>query len=114
MSKTLEEKQAEKARLAKAYVAKKRAEWNALVEREPRLLPLRKAINRADDPRKMLIDLSNSWVRLAPPDIRYAALRMIDKRANKMARQQGGEALDDPLPPYRNVYIAAREMLDLR
>lgn len=114
MPKTLEEKQAEKQRLARAYVIKKRADWLALCEREPRLVPLRKAIRAARDPSQLYLALADSWVRFAPADVRYAVLRLIDKQSDRIKRQQGGEALSDPLPPARSLFFAVKEMLALR
>lgn len=111
---TLQEKQAEKQRLAKAYLSRKRAEWAALYQREPRLASFKKAVRRETDPARALLMLADSWVRFADADVRLAALRLIDAQANRMARQQGREALSDPIPPARNLFLAAREMLAVR
>lgn len=111
---TLQEKQDEKQRLVKAYRFHKRAEWQALCEQEPRLVPLRSAIRSAHDPKRLYAALADSWVRFAPADVRYAVLRLIDKQSDKIKRQLGGEALDDPLPPERNLFFAVKEMLSLR
>ena len=111
---TLQEKQAEKQRLAKAYLARKRSEWAALYAREPRLAGFKKAMRRETDPAHALVMLADSWVRFADADVRLAALRIIDAQANRMARFKGGAALDDPIPPARNVFLAAREMLAVR
>jgi len=111
---TLQEKQAEKQRLGKAYLARKRAEWAELLAREPRLVEFKRAIRRERNPALCLVRLADSWVRFAPAEVRYAALRIIDAHANRMARQQGGEGLSDPLPPGRNVFLTAREMLAVR
>jgi hypothetical protein len=110
----LQEKQAEKQRLAKAYLARKRLQWAELVQREPRIASFKKAIRRQSDPAQCLVWLADSWVRQAPAETRYAALRIIDAHAVRMARLQGGEALNDPIPPARNVFLAAREMLAVR
>lgn len=114
MRKTLDEKQAEKQRLARAYLAKKRADWLALCEQEPRLLALRKTIRASRDPVRLYVLLSESWVRFAPAEVRYAVLRLIAKQSDKMKRQQGGQGLDDPLPPSRNLFFAVKEMFALR
>jgi hypothetical protein len=111
---TLQEKQAEKQRLGKAYMARKRQEWAELVAREPRITAFKKAIRRQADPAQCLVWLADSWVRTASTETRYAALRIIDAHAGRMARQHGGEALSDPIPPARNVFLAAREMLAVR
>ena len=112
--KTLQAKQEEKQRLAKHYLWRKRLQWAALYEREPRLAVFKKAVRREQNPARLLCALADSWVRFADAETRYAALRIIDAQANRMARQQGGEALSDPLPPARNVFLAAREMLAVR
>jgi hypothetical protein len=111
---TLDEKQAEKQRLAKAYTFYKRAEWQALCEQEPRLLTLRKAIRASRDPERLYAMLADSWVRFAPAPVGYAVLRLVDRQADKIRREQGGEGLSDPIPPARNLFIAVREMLKLR
>lgn len=111
---TLQEKQAEKQRLSVAYKARKRAEWTALLEREPRLTEFKRAVRKAPSPAHVLLLLSDSWVRFAETEIRFAALRIIGAHASRMALQAGGEALSDPLPPARNVFLAAREMLAVR
>lgn len=108
---TLAEKQDEKARLLKKARASRREDWAALIEQEPRLIGFQRALRKARDPRALLIGLANSWIRRAPMEVRYAALRLIDRHANKQARFAGRAPLDDPLPPQRNLYLAAREML---
>lgn len=113
MKQTLEEKQAEKQRLSKAYKARKRAQWVALFQQEPRLAEFKRTIRRHCDPAATLLLLADSWVRFASDDIRLAALRIIDAHANRMARFAGGEALSDPLEG-RNVFMAAKEMLAVR
>jgi len=114
MSKTLQEKQDEKQRLAKAYLLRKRQQWAELVKREPRIAEFKKAVRREREPARLLVWLADSWVRRADPDIRHTALRIIDAHANRMALQAGRSALDDPIPPARNVFLAAREMLAVR
>lgn len=111
---TLQDKQEAKQRLAKAYLARKRADWVALFQREPRLSGFKKAVRRERDPARLLVTLADSWVRQADTETKFAALRIIDAHANRMARFAGGEALSDPLPPARNVFLAAREMLAVR
>ena len=114
MKQTLEQKQAEKQRLSKAYKSRKREEWAALFKGEPRLSAFKKAIRRERSGAGLLVVTADSWVRTAPADIRLAALKIIDAQANRLARQRGGEALDDPLPPARNPFLIAREMLAVR
>lgn len=114
MNKTLDEKQAEKQRLAKAYLARKRQQWAELVAQEPRITGFKKAIRRERDPAALLVALADSWVRSAPADVRYAALRIIDAHATRMVLRGGGQGLDDPIPPARNVFLTAREMLAVR
>ena len=114
MKQTLEQKQAMQARLAKAYTAKQRQKWQELIEKEPRILALRTAIGRTRTPQELLAGIADCWVRFADLEARYAALRLIDKHCNKMARFAGRAVLDDPLPPATNCYLTAREMLAVR
>jgi hypothetical protein len=114
MKQTLQDKQAEKQRLAKAYAFHQRRKWAELIAREPRIAEFKKAIRREQEPAALLVRLSDSWLRFADQETRHAALRIIDAHANRMARQRGGEALSDPMPPARNVFLAAREMLAVR
>lgn len=111
---TLEQKQDEKARLLKGYRAAKRKEWRELVEQEPRILSFRRWMKKQTDPASALVAISDSWLRLAPDNVRYAALGLIETHAAKMAQYQGREALDDPIPPATNFYFTAREMFAVR
>jgi hypothetical protein len=113
MNRTLEEKQAEKQRLSKAYKAHKRAEWGDLLRREPRLILFKRAVRKADTPSRVLMILADSWVRFADNDTRFAALRIIDAHANRMALRAGGQTLSDPIIG-RNLFMIAREMLAVR
>lgn len=111
---TLQDKQAEKQRLSRAYLARKRADWIALYQCEPRLSAFKKAVRAEKDAGRLLVKLADSWVRTADTEIKFAALRIIDAHAIRMARMAGGEALSDPIPPARNVFLTAREMLGVR
>lgn len=111
---TLAEKQDEKARLLKKARAARRVDWAELIELEPRLVGFAKALKRQREPRAILARLSDSWVRGASMPVRYAVLRLIDRHAAKQARFAGRTPLNDPLPPQRNLYLAAREMLAVR
>ena len=113
-ARTLDEKQAEQQRLSAAYRAAKREQWASLCEQEPRLAETRLAIRRETCPATLLRRLGDSWARRAPAPIRYATLRIIQKHSERMQRQQGAAVLDDPLPPARNLYLAAKEMLAVR
>lgn len=112
--KTLQEKQDEKGRLSRAYKARKREQWKALFEQEPRLADFKKALRREENPARILKRLQGSWIMSAPDDVRYAALQIIDAHANRMILRRGGQILDDPLPPKRNLFLVAREMLRVR
>ena len=112
--KTLQEKQDEKQRLSRYYKARKREQWALLLQREPRLAEFKKALRREDNPTRILRRLEGSWIMSAPDDVRYAALRLIDAHANRMALQRGGEVLSDPMPPALNLFLAARGLLGLR
>lgn len=114
MKQTLQEKQEEKGRLGRHYKAQKRAAWQEFCSIEPRILAFQKEIKRMDNPAAILAYLRTSWVMSAPQDARIYALRIIDKHANRMALRAGGEALSDPIPPKRNLFIAARELLRVR
>ena len=114
MKQTLEQKQQEKQRLLRAYKRKQREKWAEITQQEPRLLSLQKALKTQGDPRALLAWLADSWVRVAPDEVRYAALRLLDAHANKMAAFEGRRELDDPLPPQRNFYLVARELLAVR
>lgn len=111
---TLEEKQAEKARLAVKYNRAQRERWKELCEREPRLAVLRRAIRRTTSPAATLLLIAESWARNADHDVRHAVLRQIDRHANRMARFAGRAPLDDPMPPQMNVFLTARQMLAVR
>ncbi len=114
MKQTLQEKRDEQQRLSKAYKANKREQWDELVEREPRLIPMRAAIRGSANPSELFQNIADSWVRFAPSEVRYAVLRMVDDHANRQARLAGRAILDDPLPPGRNLYHATRELLAVR
>lgn len=111
---TLAAKTAERDRLSKAYRFAKRAEWQGLCEQEPRLHAFKLALRRMNNPREIIARLADSWLRHAPNDIRYAALRQIDRHANRMALRLGGSELNDPMPPGRNLYFVAKELLAVR
>lgn len=111
---TLQEKQDERGRLAKAYRFAKREEWRELCEQEPRLIGFRKALRRTTDATGFLNRLADSWLRTASSDVRFAALQQIDKHADRMALRDGRSGLDDPLPPQRNVLLIAKELLAVR
>lgn len=111
---TLEEKQAEKDRLAKAYRAYQRERWAELCEQEPRFPAIKKALRQIREPSALLLRLADSWVRRAPMEHRRAILRLIDQHANRECRFAGRPILDDPVPPGRNVFLVAREMLAVR
>ena len=109
--KTLQEKQDEKGRLAKQYLANKRAQWKAFCALEPRILVFQRDVRRMESPSAILAYVRASWVMDAPAEARVYALRIIDKHANRMALAAGGQILSDPLPPKRNLYMVAKELL---
>ena len=112
--KTLQEKQDEKDRLSRQYKARQREKWALLIAQEPRLLAFKKELAKEENPRRIIERLRKSWIMHAPMEVRYAALRIIDAHANKMVLRQGGFILDDPLPPKRNLYMVARDLLGVR
>jgi len=114
LPKTLEDKQAEQSRLAKAYYAAKRKAWALAVFDEPRLLDVQRDIRAMRSPAAILAYLRGSWVMEASPEVRLYVLRIVNAHADKMIRAAGGEALNDPMPPAVNLFIAARELLGVR
>lgn len=112
--KTLQEKQDEKERLSRQYKARQREKWALLIQQEPRLLTFKKELAKEDSPRRIIERIKHSWIMQAPMEVRYAVLRIIDAHANKMVLRQGGQILDDPLPPKRNLYMVARDLLGVR
>jgi len=111
---TLQAKQDEKQRLAKAYRASQREQWRELCEQEPRLPLYRKALRKTQSPAQVLSTLAESPLRRGAPNVRYAVLRLIDRHCWRMLRRTGQAPLDDPLPPQTSVFFVAREMLELR
>lgn len=85
-----------------------------MCEREPRILAFQKDVRKMESPKAILEYVSRSWVMQADADTRLCALRIINKHADNMALKQGGPRLDDPIPPARNLFIAARELLAVR
>jgi len=110
----LEEKQAEKQRLAVKYNRAQREKWKELCAREPRLAQLRRLVRRTTTPASTLLLIAESWVRHADQDLRHAVLRQVDRHANRMARYVGRAPLDDPMPPQMNVFLTVRQMLAVR
>jgi hypothetical protein len=43
-------------------------------------------------------DSNYAWLRNAPPDIRHAALEMVDNRIQRVRVRAGAPVFDDPLP----------------
>lgn len=111
---TLEEKQDERARLAKKYRAHRRERWNDLIAEEPRLVAFKSSLRRMRDAREVIHRLADSWIRRAPPHVRLAGLQLIEQHSQRERRYRGLAPLDDPLPPRRNVFLVARELLAVR
>lgn len=114
MKQTLEQKQREKSRLLKAFRAQRKHDWLELVAREPRIKQFWSDLKKIDSPANVLVYLADSWVRFADPELRYAALRLVNKHCEKQGRYVGQQILDDPMPPATNVFLTAREMLAVR
>lgn len=111
---TLEEKQAERDRLMKAYRAHKREEWTELCEAEPRLAGFKTALRREREPRVIARKLADSWLRRADPRVRFRALQLIEQHSQRERRYLGLQPLDDPLPPARTLFMVAKELLAVR
>ncbi|MET0365634.1 MAG: hypothetical protein ABW169_13375 [Sphingobium sp.] len=109
----LDLKMEEKQRLNKTY-RRWKAECNrAAVMAEPRLVGFMRYLRsvHAEHAQELLEAVRTSWLVTASQDVRIFALRMISARCDKINREFGVEALDDPLPPETNVYFQARELL---
>lgn len=109
----LDLKMEEKQRLNKAY-RRWRAECNrAAVIAEPRLVGFMRYLRsvQAEHARELIEQVRTSWLVSASQDVRIFALRMISARCDKINREFGVEALDDPLPPETSVYFEARALL---
>lgn len=107
----LEEQQAEKERLARAYRKWKTKEAREVMTKEPRLKAFRRYVRSMSDGDELLEAISSSWLPGSSVDIRLFALRLVDARCQRLRLLAGEEPLDDPWPPETNVYFEARKML---
>lgn len=111
---SLEEKQAERSRLEKAYRARKRQQWLELCEREPRIKDFEKAVRQCMKPSAVLALIRGSWLMEASDDTRFYALKIISKHCDRMALREGRQILDDPLPPATSLFFVCKELLRVR
>lgn len=110
----LQEKQQERARLLKAYNASRRAKWEEAKTRFPEIEDFADRLRTCITPEGTINYVKRHVIMSAPKDIRYIALRIIDKHCNKRALASGGQELDDPLPPQTSVFFVCKDLLGLR
>lgn len=110
----LEQKMEEKQRLTKLYKAWQREVRTATLALEPRLRAFHRYLRtvKPEQGDELLEQIRISpWLTKADQSVRIFALRLIDRHANRLARQIGREPLDDPMPPETSVYFEARALL---
>ena len=107
----LDLKMQEKQRLAKSYRLWKRDHARAVLEQEPRLKDFARFLRKASDGHEITSAIAESWLPTSHIDIRLYALRLVMARCDRLDREAGFEALDDPLPPERTTYFDARDLL---
>lgn len=107
----LELKMREKQRLTRAYKASLSRDRRQAFEDEPRLRDFMRWLRRQDEPVELVTGISESWLPQAARNVRLFALRLIDRHCDRLNRQMGNEALDDPLPPETNVFFQCRDIL---
>jgi hypothetical protein len=109
----LDLKMAEKQRLSRAYRASKRGWRNATLAAEPRLRDFLRYLRTVRPPgANELVDaVSSSWLVSSCRDVRLFALELINRHCDRINREMGFEALDDPLPPETSLYFRCRELL---
>ncbi len=109
----LDKKMLEKQRLSKAYRAWVRSHRTEVLSAEPRLRDFLRYLRtvKADQGDELIEQITTSWLPASPQPVRLFALQLVDRHANKLVRQMGGEALNDPMPPEPTVYFRARDVL---
>lgn len=111
-----DQKMEEKERLSRRYRAAKRADAKRVLASEPRLPRFLRYLRTvtAETAGELVEAVRTSWLLECDSDVRLFALRMVDARANKINRQFGIGALDDPLPPETSVFFRVKEVLGVR
>lgn len=109
----LDLKMAERQRVSKAYRIWQRDQRAAALASEPRLKDFLRYLRkvRPEDGDELVEAVATSWLPSSPQDARIFALRLIARHCDRLNRQMGNEALDDPLPPETSVYFEARSIL---
>jgi hypothetical protein len=109
----LDLKMEEKQRLTKAYRLWQRDCNRQAIAMEPRLVAFMRYLRtvHAKQADELIEAVQESWLPTAPQLVRIYALRMISARCDRINREFGLEALDDPNPPETNVYFRARDLL---
>lgn len=103
----------EKQRLTKAYRRWVRDCNRQAIAMEPRLVGFMRYLRTVQPGQgdELVEAVAESWLPTAPQPVRLFALRMISARCDRLNRQLGLEALDDPIPPETSVYFRARDLL---
>lgn len=109
----LEKKMLERQRLNKSYrlsVSKERLET---LQVEPRLMDFLRYLRtvKPDDGDELIDQIRSSWLPKSVQPVRIFALRLVARHCDRLNRQVGREALDDPIPPETSVYFEARTLL---
>lgn len=109
--KTLQEKSDEKSRLMKQYRLTQKRNWEEDKVKYPGIEDFAKKVRKVTQPQDMLVLARTPWILEGPKELRRLALQIISKRCDQIILANGGQILDDPLPPKRNVYMACRDIL---
>lgn len=109
----LEKKMAERQRLSRAYRIWKRQWRTDQLTAEPRLRDFMRYLRtvRPATGGELLEAIAGSWLVKAARDVRLFALELVSRHCDRINRQLGFEALDDPMPPQTSLYFEARELL---
>lgn len=109
----LDLKMAERQRLSKGYRIIQRRERETTLAHEPRLRDFLRYLRtvkpeQSDD---LIQAIKESWLPKSVQAVRIFALRLIARHCDRLNRQAGREALDDPIPPETSVYFEAKALL---
>ena len=109
----LDLKMREKQRLSRAYRVWKKEWRGGVLAVEPRLRDFLKYLRtvRPAQSDELIAAIRTSWLAQAARDVRLFALELVSRHCDRINRQMGFEALDDPLPPQTSLYFEARAIL---
>ena len=110
----LDLKMEEKQRLSRAYKASRRTRNAETLQKEPRLIDFARYLKKSADSRELVEAITESWLPQAHEDVRHYALNLVSARCDCINRQNGFEALDDPMPPATSTFFEARKALAIR